>query len=84
MRSSFGKLSKVRIHFIIFKGCDLSFEIVERLQESHKVLEKNNAVLLQELESANQRLRDQQRVFEEQVSELTEIFERIKGQTAHC
>lgn len=57
--------------------------MVERLEESHKLLEKNNVALLQELETANQRLSDQQRLFDSQVNDLTQLFERIKSQNYH-
>ena len=57
--------------------------MVERLEESHKLLEKNNVALLQELETANQRLSDQQRLFDSQVNDLTQLFERIKSHNYH-
>jgi len=44
-------------------------------------LERNNISLLQELESANKRLNDQQKLFDHQVNDLTQLFEKIKNQT---
>lgn len=60
-----------------------SCELVERLQESHKILEKNNISLLNQLEEANLRIENQQKLFDLQVNELTEIFEKIKKQTEY-
>lgn len=60
-----------------------SYELIERLQENNKTIEKNNLSLLQELETANKRLHDQQKIFENQVGELNQMFEKIKNQNSY-
>lgn len=70
----------VFMYFIGFLR-EISCELVERLQESHKILERNNVSLLNQLEEAHLRIENQQKIFDFQINELTEIFEKIKKQT---
>lgn len=55
---------------------------MERLQESHKLLEKNNVALLDELESTKRRMAEQQIIYDHQINEINEIFEKIKAQSS--
>jgi len=59
---------------------NINEEMIGMIKSNHNILEKNNEVLLNELENANKRNSEQQLIWEDEVEQLANTIEILKQQ----